>query len=235
LETTYNGGKDRGRRFLRDKRVAVAWSGGKDCCMALYYLKKNFEICGFITTVTDDYGRISMHGVRVELLEKQALSLGVPVYKVPISKDSTEKEYRMKMENCLLKLRDAGVAKIAHGDIFLQDVKECRERMLKALNMQALFSIWGTDTKKLVTDFIKLGFRAVTVCVDPRFPSDSFCGRILDEKFLNNLPPNIDPCGENGEFHTFVYDGPLFSYPIKWVKGELVERNSLYFCDLTPS
>ena len=203
--------------------------------MALHQLKKSFEIRGLITTITEDYGRVSMHGVRVELLEEQASSLGIPLYKVLISKDSTNQEYGEKMRDCLLKLKAEGVTKIAHGDIFLQDVKDYRERMLRSLNMEGLFPLWEMNTKELVSNFINLGFKAVTVCIDPRFLDASFCGRILDKDFLDALPSNVDTCGENGEFHTFVYDGPIFSYPIKWAKGDVVKRDSFYFCDLVPS
>jgi len=203
--------------------------------MALHQLKKSYEICGLITTITEDYCRVSMHGVRVELLEEQASSLGIPLYKVLISREATDQEYGERMRDCLLKLKAEGVTKIAHGDIFLQDVKEFRERMLRTLNMEGLFPLWGMNTKELVTNFINLGFKAVTVCIDPRFLDALFCGRILDKDFLDVLPSNVDPCGENGEFHTFVYDGPIFSYPIKWVKGDVVKRDSFYFCDLVPS
>jgi uncharacterized protein (TIGR00290 family) len=218
-----------------DTGIALAWSGGKDSCMSLHQLKKSFEIRGLITTITEDYGRVSMHGVRVELLEEQASSLGVPLYKVLISKDSTDQEYGEKMRDCLLKLKAEGVTKIAHGDIFLQDVKDYREKMLRSLNMEGLFPLWKMNTKELISNFINLGFKAVTVCIDPRFLDASFCGRILDKEFLDALPSNVDKCGENGEFHTFVYDGPIFSYPIKWAKGDVVKRDSFYFCDLIPS
>ncbi|MGD0331466.1 MAG: ATP-binding protein, partial [Nitrososphaeria archaeon] len=136
-----------------DTGIAVAWSGGKDSCMSLHQLKKSFEIHGLITTITEDYGRVSMHGVRVELLEEQASSLGVPLYKVLISKDSTNQEYEEKMRDCLLKLKAEGVTKIAYGDIFLQDVKDYREKMLRSLNMEGLFPLWKMNTKELISNF----------------------------------------------------------------------------------
>lgn len=203
--------------------------------MALHKLRKSYEICGLITTITEDYGRVSMHGVRVKLLEEQASSLDIPLYKVLISKKATNQEYEDRMRDCLLKLKTEGVTEIAHGDIFLQDVKDYRERMLRTLNMKGLFPLWGMNTRELVTNFINLGFKAVTVCIDPRFLDASFCGRMLDKSFLDALPPKVDPCGENGEFHTFVYDGPTFSHPINWAKGDVVKRDSFYFCDLIPS
>jgi len=217
------------------KRVLVAWSGGKDSAMALYELQKqhDYEIVALLTTVTEDYDRISMHGVRRTLLEKQAESMGLQLEKVYITKNASNQEYEMKMKDALIKYKTRGVTVVAFGDIFLEDVRRYREANLSKIGMEAIFPIWGRDTTELAQKFIELGFKAIVTCVDSKFLDKKFVGRIYDDRFLCELPPSVDPCGENGEFHTFVFDGPIFRKRVEFKVGEIVLRDGrFYFCDL---
>ena len=217
------------------KKILVSWSGGKDSTMALYELLKDgsYEIVALLTTITEDYGRISMHGVREYLLEKQAQSIGFNLEKVYITKNASNEEYERKMREILEKYKKIGVSGVAFGDIFLEDVREYRERNLSKVGMEGIFPIWGKNTKELAQKFIELGFKAITTCVDSKSLDKSFVGRIYDKQFLLDLPQGVDPCGENGEFHTFVYDGPIFRKRVKFKIGEIVFRdNRFYFCDL---
>ena len=216
--------------------VLFCWSGGKDSAMALYALQLAHEhrICALLTTVTEEYDRISMHGVRRVLLERQAESLGLPLHKVLIPPDCINAIYEARMKEALGEYLAQGVRRVAFGDIFLEDLRVYREKNLAQLGMTAMFPIWKRDTRDLARDFLRLGFRAITVCVDPRVLDPSFAGRVLDQSFFEDLPPGADPCGENGEFHTFVYDGPVFRAPIRFQAGETVTRDGFCFCDLLP-
>jgi len=214
--------------------VLFCWSGGKDSAMALRVLRqqRDVRIAALLTTVTDGYDRISMHGVRRTLLLRQAAALGLPLCEVRIPPQCVNPIYEERMRNALLSQKENGVRCVAFGDIFLQDLREYRERNLAQLEMNAIFPIWKRDTRELAQDFCALGFRAIAVCVDPKKLSREFAGRELDESFFRDLPPGVDACGENGEFHTFVYDGPIFSSAIAVERGEVVERDGFYFCDL---
>jgi len=216
--------------------VLFCWSGGKDSCLALHELRREplREVAALLTTVTETYDRISMHGVRRELLERQAAALGLPLEIVTIPPKCANTDYEARMEAALLKWKERGVSLVAFGDIFLEDLRAYREGNLARAGMQAVFPIWKRPTRELATEFISLGFRAVTVCVDPRVLDDSFVGREINEKFLAELPVGIDPCGENGEFHSFVYDGPGFSERVEFTLGEKVLRDGFYFRDLVP-
>ncbi|HEY4838586.1 MAG TPA: hypothetical protein VIH72_08270 [Candidatus Acidoferrales bacterium] len=216
------------------KPVLFCWSGGKDSCMALHQLRREplREVVALLTTVTEDYDRISMHGVRRNLLERQAAALGLPLEIVTIPPQCVNTEYESRMEAMLLTWKNRGVTDVAFGDIFLQDLREYREKNLARVGMNALFPVWLHPTRELVREFIALGFRAVTVCVDPKILDKSFAGREIDADFLAALPAAADPCGENGEFHSFVYDGPGFSAPVEFTLGEKVLRDGFYFCDL---
>ena len=217
-------------------KILYAWSGGKDSSMALYELRKSrdHEISALLTTVTEDYDRISMHGVRCTLLERQAESLALPLEKIYITKSSSNDDYESKMLEVLSRYKKLGVSAVAFGDIFLEDLKKHREENLAKLDMVGIFPIWKKDTPQLAVDFIDAGFKAILTCVDSKFLDRTFCGKIFDRQFLSQLPSGVDPCGENGEFHTFVYDGPIFSRPIACEKGEVVLReNRFYYCDLT--
>jgi len=218
------------------KDVLFCWSGGKDSAMALHALRAagDCRIAALLTTVTEQYDRISMHGVRRALLERQAESLGLPLHAVLIPPQCINATYEERMKEALAKHFARGVRRVAFGDIFLEDLRAYRENNLAKIGMQALFPIWKRDTRELAREFVRQGFRALTVCVDPRVLDASFAGRELDANFFADLPPGVDPCGENGEFHTFVFDGPVFKRPIAFRVGEKVLRDGFCFCDLLP-
>jgi len=217
--------------------VLFCWSGGKDSAMALHALRSagEYRVTSLLTTVTDEYDRISMHGVRRVLLERQAESIGLPLHAVLIPPQCVNATYEARMNEALSEYLTRGIGRVAFGDIFLEDLRVYRERNLARVGMEALFPIWKRDTRELAREFVSLGFRATAVCVDPRVLDPSFAGRMLDESFFADLPPGVDPCGENGEFHTFVFDGPLFQTPIHVVTGEKVMRDGFCFCDLLPA
>ncbi|HEV2110868.1 MAG TPA: diphthine--ammonia ligase [Gammaproteobacteria bacterium] len=216
--------------------VLMSWSGGKDSCLALWEIQRGTELRveALLTTVTRDYDRISMHGVRCELLQRQASSLGLPLQQVQISKHAGNAEYESEMGRALAHHHALGIDHVAFGDLFLEEIRAYRQRLLAANGMTGLYPVWGRDTHRLVREFIALGFRTVVVCVDPAKLHPRFVGRIIDERFLEELPQGVDPCGENGEFHTFVFDGPLFAEPVGFSFGEIVCRDSFWFCDLLP-
>jgi uncharacterized protein (TIGR00290 family) len=219
---------------VRTKAV-LSWSGGKDSSLALYETSRNkeIEIVGLLTTITKGFDRISMHGVRRSLLLKQAESIGLPLYEVFIPKKSTNEIYEREMRSVLIKLKeDLSATTYLFGDIFLQDIREYREKNLSQIGMDAVFPLWGKNTRDLARYFISEGFRAVLCTLDPRELDPKFCGREFDDSFLSEIPSTVDPCGENGEFHTFVYEGPIFTNPIKIERGEVVERDGFYFADL---
>ncbi len=219
------------------EKVLFCWSGGKDSAMALYEIQrsKEYEIVSLLTTITEDYDRVSLHGVRRTLVKQQACSLGLPLEEVLIPKDSSNEEYESKMRATLTRFKQASVSMVVFGDIFLEEIREYREHNLSQLGMKGLFPIWGRDTAELTQSFIALGFHAITTCVDSKVLDKSFVGRILDKYFLADLPPNVDPAGENGEFHSFVFDGPIFREKIVYDLGKHVLRDSFYFCDLLPT
>jgi len=205
--------------------------------MALYELLNtaNYEIAALLTTVTEDYDRISMHGVQRILLEKQAESLRFPLEKIYISKISSNEEYETRMKEKLTYYRGLGISSVAFGDIFLEDLKKYREENLDKIGMKGIFPIWKRDTAELSRTFIDSGFKAIITCIDSKVLDKSFVGREFDKEFLSELPPDVDPCGENGEFHSFVYNGPIFSKDISFKRGEVVLRDErFYYCDLMP-
>ena len=218
------------------EKVLFAWSGGKDSAIALYEILKSgkYEIVSLLTTITEDYDRVSMHGIPRILVEQQAESLGLPLEKVFISKDSSNEDYESKMGQVLAGFRQGGITRVVFGDIFLEWVKKYRGDNLSKLGMSGIFPIWGRDTAELAESFVALGFRAIITCVDSKVLDKGFLGRIIDKGFLSELPPDVDPCGENGEFHSFVFDGPIFKQGIAYTLGESVQRKSFYFCDLLP-
>jgi uncharacterized protein (TIGR00290 family) len=217
--------------------ILFCWSGGKDSAMALHTLLRLPDICivALLTTVTETYNRISMHGVRRELLVQQAQSIGLPLHEVRIPPQCVNPIYEARMEEALRAHYDAGVRTVAFGDIFLEDLRAYREKNLARIGMTALFPIWKRDTRELIRSFHAARFRAIAACVDPKILDRSFAGRELDEQFFRDLPHNVDPCGENGEFHTFVFDGPIFRNPIPVRAGEVLERDSFVYCDLLPA
>jgi len=219
------------------EKVLFTWSGGKDSAMSLYMLRKfhNYEIATLLTSVTEDYDRISMHGVRRVLLEQQAQSLGLPLDILYITKKSSNEEYEAKLKEKLLHYKSHGISSVVFGDIFLEDLRKYRENNLAQVGMKGIFPIWKRDTTELAHSFIDLDFKAVITCVDSNVLDGKFAGRYFDNEFLSELPGNVDPCGENGEFHSFVYDGPIFSGRIRFRRGKVVLRDDrFYFRDLVP-
>jgi uncharacterized protein (TIGR00290 family) len=217
--------------------ILFCWSGGKDSAMALHTLLRlpDVRIVALLTTVTETYDRISMHGVRRELLVQQAESIGLPLHEVRIPPHCVNPIYEARMEEAMRVHHDAGVRSVAFGDIFLEDLRAYREKNLARIGMTALFPIWKRDTRELIRSFHATRFRAVAACVDPKVLDRSFAGRELDDSFFRDLPAGVDPCGENGEFHTFVFDGPIFREPISVRTGEILERDSFIYCDLLPA
>ncbi|MCX5841385.1 MAG: diphthine--ammonia ligase [Deltaproteobacteria bacterium] len=217
------------------ERVLMSWSGGKDSAMALAEILKSgrYTVAALLTTVTKDYDRISMHGVRRILLKRQAESLGLKLEEVFITKDASSADYESSMEMTLLKHKDSGVSSVVIGDIFLEDLRKYREEKLSRVNMRGIFPIWKVETHELVERFIKAGFKAITTCIDTKVLGKELVGREINKTFLSELPDGVDPCGENGEYHSFVYDGPIFKKRINFSIGEKVLRdNRFYFCDL---
>jgi len=216
--------------------ILFCWSGGKDSAMALHTLlqQNQFQVIALLTTVTEGYDRIAMHGVRRELLKRQAESIGLPLHEVFIPPQCVNPIYEARMEEALRLFYNQGVRTVAFGDIFLEDLREYREKNLARIGMGAIFPIWKRDTRELIRFFHAQRFRAVVACVDPKVLDPSFAGRELDESFFHDLPPQADPCGENGEFHTFAFDGPIFQSPILIRTGDIVNRDGFVFCDLLP-
>lgn len=216
--------------------ILFCWSGGKDSAMALHLLlqQKDYRVVALLTTVTEDYERISMHGVRRELLLQQAASIGLPLHEVRIPRECPNATYEARMEEALRFFYGNGVRQVAFGDIFLEDLRHYREKNLARMGMTALFPLWKRDTRALIRFFHAEGFRAIAACIDGKILDRRFAGRELDAAFFNDLPASVDPCGENGEFHTFVFDGPIFRQPVRIRTGEVVERDSFVFCDLLP-
>jgi len=219
------------------EKAIVSWSGGKDSALALYELLKagRYEVCALLTTVTEEDDRISMHGVRRVLLEQQAASLGFPLEEVSISAGMSSEEYGARMREVLEKYLAQGVSGVVFGDIFLEDVRRYREDNLSKAGMRGIFPLWRREPGELARTFIDLGFEAVITCVDTHLLDGGVAGWLFDEQFLADLPASVDPCGENGAFHSFVYDGPVFGERIAYTRGELVLReNRFQYCDLMP-
>ncbi len=206
--------------------AVLNWSGGKDSSLTLHYLNqsKEYDVKYLLTSVSSQYQRISMHGVRIELLKTQAKSLGIPLRIIEMPEEPTMTEYDALMRQTLGVFKREGIRHSIFGDIFLEDLKKYREDQLAKVDFKGVFPLWLKSTQELVKEFIDLGFKAVLVCVNEKFLDQSFVGRIIDHRFVKDLPANVDPCGENGEFHTFVYDGPIFKAPISFEKGEVVYR-----------
>jgi len=213
---------------------ALSWSGGKDSALARRELRERSGPAprALITTVTAEYGRISMHGVRHELLRRQARAAGLPVVEVEIPAAWSNEVYEQRMRQALAEAPLAEAQTIAFGDLFLDDIRAYREERLSRVGKRAIFPLWGRDTSALAREFIAAGFEAVLVCVDPRRLDPSFAGRRFDSELLADLPPDVDPCGEHGEFHTFVYAGPIFGAPVACQVGEIVQRDGFVFCDV---
>jgi uncharacterized protein (TIGR00290 family) len=217
--------------------VVLAWSGGKDSARALHELRRaGVEVACLLTTVTQGYGRVSIHGVRRELLGAQAAALDCPVVEVPIPQACSNAAYEAAMAAALQRLKAEGVRTVAFGDIFLEDLRAYRDAFLARLGLEGAYPLWGRPTPELAREFVGLGFRAVLACVDSQQLDAAFAGRSFDAALLADLPPGVDPCGERGEFHTFVHDGPGFRVPVHFTLGPVVLREARFaYCDLLPA
>lgn len=204
----------------------INWSGGKDCTLALHHVleQKRLRVQYLFTTISREHQRVSMHGVRKELITRQAQALGIRSRKLYLPEQLDMPAYDEHMRHEMLLMKERGISEAVCGDIFLEDLRRYREEKLSAVGINTHFPLWKRDTKELLREFIGLGYKAVVVCVNKQYLNDSFLGRTLDEQFLSDLPAGVDPCGENGEFHTFVYDGPIFSQPVFIKQGEQVTR-----------
>ena len=232
------------------------WSGGKDSSLCLYEAVQNkIPVEKLVTTVNSIHNRISMHGVRRILLEQQAASIGLPLQTIKLPEQPGMLTYEQALSETHQSLKREGFTHAIYGDIFLEDLKQYREDVLKKDELEGIFPLWKKDSRKLMNQFISLGFKAYVVCVNTTYLDESFCGRLLDKSFITDLPANIDVCGENGEYHSFVFDGPIFSIPVNVIKGELIFKEyaspkndeeecfndvaqpptGFYFCDLLPA
>jgi uncharacterized protein (TIGR00290 family) len=235
------------------------WSGGKDSSLSLYkiLIENKYQVDYLLTSINKKHDRISMHGVRSALLHKQAESIGIPLKLLELPEQPDMAEYEKEMERRVREITDEGIHHAIFGDIFLEDLKVYRENKLRPLGIGAVFPLWKIPTKELMREFLDTGFKAIIVCVNTKYLDKSFCGRIIDRSFVNDLPPNVDLCGENGEYHSFVFDGPIFKDPISFSKGDVVYREyvrpkdvvtthynaideqeknyGFYFCDLLPA
>ena len=207
-------------------KTYLNWSSGKDAALALHYLQqdKNYEVTHLLTAVNAYHNRVSMHGVRRELLQQQIAATGLSFSTIELSEQPNMQEYEAAMESIILRLKEQGFTHAAFGDIFLEDLRQYREDQLRRLGMQTSFPLWKKDTRQLLEEMIDLGFKAIIVCINAQLLPEEFCGRIIDKSFLEDLPPHIDSCGENGEFHTFCFDGPVFKKPVPFTIGEKVYR-----------
>lgn len=221
------------------RKVVLSWSGGKDSSLTLAALRadESYEVVGLLTCITTGYERVSIHGVRRELVQRQAAAAGLPLFEMSLEPLSSNAAYEAAFRNALVELREAcpGLELIAFGDLYLESVRSYREQLFVGTGLEPLFPLWHRDTSQLAADFIDAGFRAVVVCVDTTQLSPTFAGRSFDESFLAELPAGVDPCGEGGEFHTFVWAGPQFRGPLEVCVGETVLREERFaYTDLEP-
>jgi uncharacterized protein (TIGR00290 family) len=227
--------------MIKEKAI-FNWSSGKDSAMALYKIMQwqAFDIQCLMTSINSQFDRISMHGVRTSLLEKQAESIGLPLHKLELPEMPSMEVYAEVVGNAMKEFKAQGIVYSIFGDIFLEDLRKYREEQLALVGIKAVFPLWNLQTHQLMEEFISAGFKAIIVCVNENYLDKSFVGRLLDKDFLNDIPKNVDPCGENGEYHSFVFDGPIFSKPIEFNIGEVVYKTydqsekkfGFYYCDL---
>ena len=219
------------------KRVALSWSSGKDSAWSLHLLRQDpaVEVVALVTTINEEFDRVAMHAVRRELLELQAESAGLPLWKVPLPWPCSNEQYESRMRDLCARAVQEKIEAMAFGDLFLADIRAYREKQLENTELRPIFPVWRLPTRELARDMIQAGLRAKITCVDPKVLSREFAGREFDASFLSELPEGVDPCGENGEFHSFVYDGPMFRRPVPVRVGEIVEREGFVFADLQHS
>jgi uncharacterized protein (TIGR00290 family) len=215
-------------------KALVSWSSGKDSAWMLHVLKQNraIEIGALLTTLNEAFDRVAMHAVRRELLEEQARAAGLPLWPVPLPWPCTNEQYEARMGAAVARAVDEGYTHVAFGDLFLEDVRRYREQKLEGTGLTPIFPIWGIPTDQLANDMIAGGLRAILTCVNPKHLDRSFAGRQFDRSLLAELPPEVDPCGERGEFHSFAYAGPMFKHPVNLTSGEVVDRDGFVFADL---
>ena len=218
------------------KKVLLSWSSGKDSAWTLHLLRRqpDLQVAALVTTFNSAFNRVAMHAVRRALVETQAGRMGIPLWAVELPRPCSNLEYEERMRAVCQRATADGISAVAFGDLFLQDIREYRVRQLQGTGLEPLFPIWQIPTDQLGRDMIAAGVKAKLTCVDPAKLAKSFAGRDYDQHLLEALPPGIDPCGENGEFHTFVYDAPVFSAPIGVRTGEVVERDGFVFADVLP-
>jgi uncharacterized protein (TIGR00290 family) len=218
------------------KRVLVSWSSGKDCAWALHLLRQraDIEIVGLVTTINAEFDRVAMHGTRRLILEAQAAAADLPLWKIPLPWPCSNEEYEQRMAAVCLRAVSEHIDAIAFGDLFLRDVRAYREKQLQTTGIEPLFPLWDIPTPELARSMIAGGLRAKLVCVDSRQLDPAFAGREFDFNLLADLPSSVDPCGERGEFHSCVYDGPMFSTPVALEAGEIVDRDGFIYADFLP-
>lgn len=219
------------------KKLLLSWSSGKDSAWSLHVLRLQgeYEIAGLLTTVNYTFNRVAMHSTRHELVEMQAEAAGLPVITIPLPWPCSNADYEQIMQGVCRNAISQGVSAIAFGDLFLEDIRAYRERQLDGTGLRPIFPLWQIPTRQLAEEMIAGGLRAKLVCVDPKKLSPDFAGRDFDRQLLSDLPDSVDPCGENGEFHTCVYAGPMFRNEISVTCGETVERDGFCFCDVRPA
>lgn len=217
--------------------ILLAWSSGKDSAWALHTLRAADEpaVAGLLTTVNRTHDRVAMHAVRRGLLEAQARAAGLPLFPVEIPSPCPNEEYERAMGEALARARERGVGGVAFGDLYLEDVRRYRERQMAGSGLELHFPLWGRDTRELAHEMLDGGLRARLTCIDPRRLDRSFAGREFSRALIADLPAGVDPCGENGEFHSFAWDGPMFGAPVRVRPGEMVERDGFVFADLLPA
>ncbi|MBZ5505831.1 MAG: adenine nucleotide alpha hydrolase [Acidobacteriia bacterium] len=219
------------------KKILLSWSSGKDCAWALHVLRqqKQYEVAGLLTTMNSAFDRVAMHSTRRALVEMQAQAAGLRLITAPLPWPCSNADYELAMKQVCDQAVAQGISAVAFGDLFLADVRAYRERQLNGTGLEPLFPVWQRPTHELAREMVRSGLRAKLVCVDPKQLSPSFVGRDFDQSFLDELPAGVDPCGENGEFHSFVYAGPMFSRELAIATGEKVERDGFWFCDVLPA
>ena len=219
---------------MTKKKAIVSWSTGKDSAYAYHKALQSgeYDIVGLLTTITETFERVSMHGTRESLLDEQARLLGVPIIKIHIPWPCTNDIYEEKMREAVAEVKTQGVTHMIFGDLFLEDIRNYREEKMAGTELNCVFPLWGIDTTELAKEMVASGLRSVLVCIDPKALDAGYAGRIYDETLLKDFPPHIDPCGENGEFHTAVIAGPMFDSPINFTLGEVVERSGFVYADV---
>jgi len=222
---------------LQRPRVVLAWSSGKDSAWTLHCLRQadEVDVVGLLTTFNETFDRVAMHAVRRVLVEEQAAQTELPLFSVPIPWPCSNEDYEQSIESSVKQLvNEYQVTHIAFGDLFLEDIRAYREEKMKGQDIKPLFPIWGLDTRQLAEDMIASGLKAKITCVDPKKLPGKMAGRTFDREFLEELPTGVDPCGENGEFHSYAYQGPMFKKNISIQLGEIVERDGFVFADIKP-